>query len=175
MLSWFLFLLLWRSTIATENAMEKFQGCGKPHCLLIQCYLPISSLSISIVAHSPECWILDEFIQAAEIALSPFEDFIQRQHVFISYVCSFGLSGDHQPFIFGLCLASLYGSFSREDRGSRCLSVRRSLPILPVGVGSESLHNRYIDLGMMQMQHCISEFWSNRRKFRTKPLQSSRI
>lgn len=31
-----------------ENAMQKFRDCGKQNCLLIQCYLPISTTVVQI-------------------------------------------------------------------------------------------------------------------------------
>ncbi len=80
-------ILLFLNSVVTDDSMEKFKLCNNEACILMQCYFPVGKLQRIFLCHSNLFLLcIAEFLNATQNEIKLFENFIELNHIFISYV-----------------------------------------------------------------------------------------
>ncbi|CAF3652742.1 unnamed protein product [Adineta steineri] len=112
----FIFLLF--NSVVTDDSMEKFKSCNNEACILIQCYFPVS-----------------EFLTATQNEIKLFEDFIELNHVFVSYHLCNDLSADNIDEV-GACI---YGVLFKLYQFDANLTIHQRMHVHQAQIQEESI------------------------------------
>ncbi|UJR22535.1 hypothetical protein I4U23_025584 [Adineta vaga] len=114
----FWILLLFLNSVVTDDSMEKFKSCNSEECILMQCYFPVS-----------------EFLNATQNELKVFENFIESNHIFISYHLCNDLSVDNMDEV-GACI---YGILFKLYQFDANLTVHQRVHVQQAQIQDESI------------------------------------
>ncbi|CAF4093443.1 unnamed protein product, partial [Adineta steineri] len=112
----FIFLLF--NSVVTDDSMEKFKSCNNEACILIQCYFPVS-----------------EFLNATQNEIKLFENFIELNHVFVSYHLCNDLSADNIDEV-GACI---YGVLFKLYQFDANLTIHQRMHVHQAQIQEESI------------------------------------